>query len=231
MSEYAIEEIATRNRHTGSLSTPLYIMAPTSEEPNENQSSLISLPGVTRSSVLTHRGLSTHDIWGGQGTITAINYATNVFSGTVTTTTCFARVSTTEYLDSRNIAISNLGLGVRNVLWSNEPTIIVSSESSHPQARSVLLSDEVLFFCSRWQIFHMFHQALRLAQQAFHDLRSIEVQVEGDPESEEEWLVILVKLHCEIEAVLTMYDIYTKGLVRTVPWPARDKIRLVYDLV
>lgn len=230
MSEYATEEIATKNRHAGSLFRPLYIMAPTSEEPNDNQRRLISLPGVTRSSVLTHRGISRPDIWGGQGTITAINYAANVSSGTVTATTCFARVSTTEYLDSRNIAISNLGLGVRNVLWPTEPPT-VGSEASHPQARSVLLSDEVLLFCSRWQIFHMFQQALRLAQQSFHELRSIEVEVEGDPESEEEWLVILVKLYCEIEAVLSMYDVYTKGLVRTVPWPARDKIRLVYDLV
>jgi hypothetical protein len=231
MSEYATEEIAARNRHTGSLSSPLYLMAPTSEEPNEYQRKLISFPEVTRSSTLTHRGLSTTDIWGGQGTITAINYATNVSSSTLTAITCFAHVATTEYLDSRNIAISNLGLGVQNVLWSNESTVTVDREPSHPQVQSVLLSDEVLLFCSRWQIFHMFQRALRLVQQSFHDLRSIEVQVEGDPESEEEWLVILVKLHCEIEAVLSMYDIYTKGFVRTVPWPVRDKIRLVYDLV
>lgn len=231
MTEYATEDVATRNRHAGSLFRPLYMMDSASEEPNEYQRRLVSLPGATPSSILTHRGASTSDVWGGQGTITTTNYATNVSSGTITATTCFAHVSATEYLDSRNIAISNLGLGVRNVLWSNESAVVLSSAPSHPQARSVLLSDEVLSFCSRWQLFHFFQQALRFAQQSFHDLTNIQVQVEGDPESEDEWLIIIVELHCEIGKVLGMYDAYTKGLVRAVPWPARDKIRLVYDFV
>ena len=204
-------------------------MASASEEPNEYQRRLVSLPGVTRSSVLTHRAASTPDVSGGQGTITTANYVTDVSSGTVTATTCFAHIAATEYLDSRNIAISNLGLGVRNVLWSNESNAVSGSVPTDSQARSVLLSDEVLSFCSRWQIFNYFQRALRLAQQSFHDLTNIEVQIEGDPESEDEWLMIVVQVHGELEKVLGMYDAYTKGLVRAVPWPARDKIRLIYD--
>jgi hypothetical protein len=231
MTEYATEDIATRNRHAGSLFRPLYMMASASEEPNEYQRRLVSLPGATLSSVLTHRAASSPDYWGAQGTITTTNYATDVSSGTVSAATCFAHIAATEYLDSRNIAISNFGLGVRNVLWTNEPSETSENASGYAQARSVLLSDEVLSFCSRWQIFNHFQRALRLAQQSFLDITNIEVQVESDPESEDEWLMIVVQVHSEIGKVLDMYDTYTKGLVRVVPWPARDRIRLICDFV
>ena len=231
MTEYATEETTTRNRHAGSLFRPLYMMASASEEPNEYQRRLVSLPGVTLSSVVTHRVASSPDVWGGQGTITTTHYATDVSSATVTAATCFAHLSATEYLDSRNIAISNFGLGVRNVLWTNEPIEVPQNAPAHAQARSVLLSDEVLTFCSRGQIFNHFQRALRLAQQSFLDLKNIEVEIENDPESDDEWLVIVVQVHGEIGKVLEMYDTYTKGLVQAVPWPARDKIRLIYDFV
>ena len=231
MTEYATEETTTRNRHAGSLFRPLYMMASASEEPNEYQRRLVSLPGATLSSVVTHRVASSPDVWGGQGTITTTHYATDVSSATVTAATCFAHLSATEYLDSRNIAISNFGLGVRNVLWTNEPIEVPQNAPAHAQARSVLLSDEVLTFCSRGQIFNHFQRALRLAQQSFLDLKNIEVEIENDPESDDEWLVIVVQVHGEIGKVLEMYDTYTKGLVQAVPWPARDKIRLIYDFV
>lgn len=231
MTEYATEEITTRNRHAGSLFRPLYKMASASEEPNEYQRRLVSLPGATLSSVVTHRVASSPDVWGGQGTITTTHYATDISSETVTATTCFAHLSATEYLDSRNIAISKFGLGVRNVSWTNEPNEASEDISGHAQARSVLLSDEVLSFCSRWQICNHFQRALRLAQHSFLDLKSIEVEIENDPESEDEWIVIVVQVHGEIDKVLDMYDTYTRKFVQMVPWPALDKIRLIYDFV
>lgn len=231
MTEYATEDIITRNRHAGSLFRPLYMMASASEEPNEYQRRLVSLPGATLSSVVTHRVASSPDVWGGQGTITTTYYATDVSSATVTAATCFAHLSATEYLDSRNIAISNFGLGVRNVLWTNEPSESSQDAPANVQARSALLSNEVLSFCSRWQIFNYFQRALRLAQQSFLDLTNIDVKVESDPESEDEWLMIVVQVHGEIGKVLAMYDAYTRGLVRTVPWPARDRTRVIYDFV
>lgn len=231
MTEYATEDITTRNRHAGSLFRPLYMMASASEEPNEHQRRLVSLPAGTLSSVLTHRVVSSPEVWGGQGTITTTNYATDVSSATVTATTCFAHITATEYLDSRNIAISNFGQGVRNVLWTNEPSEAFQNAPTNVQARSVLLSDKVISFCSRWQLFNHFQRALRLAQHSFLDLKNIGVEIENDPESEDEWLVIVVQVHGEIGKVLDMYDTYTKKFVQVVPWPAADKIRLIYDFV
>lgn len=229
MPGYDTEEIITRNRHAGSLYGPQYTLSAASEEPPACQPRLISFPGVTRSSVLACRVAPVLDVWGGQGTITPANYATDVSSATAIATTSFAQLNPTRYLDSRNITISNLGLGVRNVLWSNESSNTSGSVPAHSQAQSVLISDEVLSFCSRWQIFSYFQRALRLAQQSFLDLTKIEVKVESDPESEDEWLVIVVQVHGEIGKVLSMYDGYTRKLIRTVPWPARDRIRLIYD--
>ena len=206
-------------------------MASASEEPNEYQRKLVSLPGATLSSVLTHRVASSPDVWGGQGTITTTNYATDISSATVTAGTYFAHITATEYLDSRNIAISNFGLGVRNVLWTNEPSETSQSAPANVQARSVLLSDEVVSFCFRWQLFNHFQRALRLAQHSFLDLRKIDVEIESDPESEDEWLVIVVQVHGDIGKVLDMYDAYTRKFVQVVPWPFLDKIRLIYDFV
>lgn len=231
MTGYDTEDIITRNRHAGSLYRPLYTMSAASEEPAHRQRHLISIPGVTPSTVLTHRVAPTRDVWGGQGILSTVNYVTDVSSATVTATTCFAQLSPTEYLDSRNIAISNLSLGVRNVLWSNGSIVTSGNVRVHSQARSVLLSDEVLTFCAQRQIIDHFQRALRLAQQSFHDLTNIEVKVENDPESEDEWLVILVQVHGEIEQVLDMYDAYTRKLIRAIPWPSRDRIRLIYDFV
>ncbi len=231
MAEYATEDITTRNRHAGSLFRPQYRMASASEEPNEYQRRLVSLPGSTLSSVLTNQVASNPEVWGGQGTITTTNYATDISSGIFTTANCFAHIAATEYLDSRNIAISNFGLGVRNVLWTNEPSEASLVAPANVQAQSVLLSDEVLSCCARWQTFNHLQRALRIVQQSFVDVTALDVKVESDPESEDEWLMIIVQVHGEIGKVLEMYDSYTKGLVRAVPWPARDRIRLIYDFV
>jgi len=231
MTEYATKDVTTRARYAGSLYRPQYTMSAASEEPAENPIHLTSMPGVARYAALTYRIAPILDFSGGQGTITAANYSTEVSSTAVTTATCFAQLNSTEYLDPRNIAASNLSLSLRNILWSKDSSIASGNVSSHSQVRSVLLTDEVLAFCSQQQIFNHFQHALRLAQQSFLDLRDINVKVENDPESDGEWLLIVVQIHGEIEKVLEMYDTYAKGLVRAVPWPARDKIRLIYDFV
>ena len=231
MAEYDVEEIITGNRHAGSLYKLLYVMGAASEEPAEHQGYLIPVPRVPLPAALTYRVIPTLDIWRGQGTITAANYATDISSATVTAATCFAQLNPTEYRDSRNLTISNLGLGVRNILWSNELNAILGSVPSHSQVRSVLLTDEVRSLSLQWQVSSYLQKALRLAQRTFSGLEGIVVTAEDDPETDEEWIAVLVRVKGNIHDVLDMYDTYTRGYVETVPWPARDKIRLVYDLI
>ena len=229
MTEYATEDITTRERHAGSLYRPQYTMSAASEETAEYPLHLISIPRVARYATLTYRVAPILDFSGGQGTITAANYLTNASSATATTSTCLSQLNPSECLDSRNITISRLGL--RNVLWSIESSASSSNRPTHSPARSVLITDEVLTFCSQQKIFNHFQHALQLAQQSFLGLKNITVKTENDPESDDEWILIVVQVHGEIGKILEMYDAYTRGLVRAVPWPARDRIRLIYDFV
>lgn len=231
MTEYATEDVTTSKSLTSSLYKPEYTMSAASEEPSAHRLHLISIPGVARYTTLTHRVVPILDFSGGQGTITAANYSKEISDTAVTTATCFAQLNSAEYFDPRNIATSNLGLSLRSILWSKESSIASGCISVQSQERSVLLTEEVLAFCSQQKIFNHFQHALQLAQQSFLDHTDINVKVENDPESDGEWLLIVVQVHGEIEKTLEMYDAYTKGLVRAIPWPARDKIRLIYDFV
>lgn len=228
MAEYDVEEIITGNRHAGSLYKLLYVMGAASEEPAEHQGYLIPVPRVPLPTALTYRVIPTLDIWRGQGTITAANYATDISS---TTATCFAQLDQTEYLDSKNLTISNFGLSVRNILWSKELSAVSGSIPTHPSTQSVLLTDKVRSLSSQWQVASYLQKALRLAQRTFSGLEGIAVTAEDDPETDEEWIAVSVRVKGNIQDVLDMYDAYTRVYVESVPWPARDKIRLVYDLI
>jgi hypothetical protein len=228
MAEYDVEEIITGNRQAGSLYKLLYVMGAASEEPAEHQGYLIPVPRVPLPAALTYRVIPTLDIWRGQGTITAANYATDISS---TTATCFAQLDPTEYLDSKNLTISNFGLSVRNVLWSKELGAVSGSIPTYPSTQSVLLTDEIRSLSSQWQVASYLQKALRLAQTAFSGLEGIAVTAEDDPETDEKWIAVSVRVKGNIQDVLDMYDAYTRVYVESVPWPARDKIRLVYDLI
>lgn len=231
MTDYATEHVTTRERHAGSLYRALYTMTAASEEPPEYQRRLISIPGTTFSSVLTHRATPALDVWGGQGTITATYYATDISSANVTVAPCFAQLSEAEYLDPRNIAISNFGKGICSLSWANESIALAGKIRPEAQAKSALISDDARDLAIRYQVSSYLQKALRLAQRNFSGLEGIEVTAETDPETDEKWVAVSVKVTGNIKDVLDMYDTYTRQFVESVPWPAHDKIRLVYDLI
>lgn len=231
MTGYDTQAIISRNRHAGTLHRELYTMTAASEEPPECQRRLISIPGATLSSVRTHRAAPALDVWGGQGTITATYYATDISTATVTVAPYFAHLSGTEYLDPGNIAISNFGRGFRNLSWANEIIALTGDIHLEAQAKSALFSDGARDLAIRYQASSYLQQALRLAQKSFSGLDGIAVTAETDPETDEEWVAVSVKVTGNIKDVLDMYDTYTRQFVESVPWPARDKIRLVYDLI
>jgi hypothetical protein len=55
--------------------------------------------------------------------------------------------------------------------------------------------------------------------------------LEQDPETGEEWLVLDVTLQEDVDAVLAHCDVYTDRWITQTPWPERDKIRLVYNVM
>lgn len=231
MTDYATEEVSAKTKHVGSLYQQQYIIPPASEGADEFQPKLVSLPGSTPTSVLTHLPATSPEIWGAQGIVTITNYVASHPEGTVTAGTCLAQLNSLEFLDSRNIAISNFGQGICNLFWVNESGSNLETLSSQPQAKSALLTDEVRSFSAKYQISSYLQKALRLARRTFISLEHIEVTPEVDPETDEEWIAISVKVRGEVMQVLDMYDDYTRKFVESVPWPAREKIRLVYDLI
>lgn len=98
-------------------------------------------------------------------------------------------------------------------------------------ALSTRSSSEVLPFCARLGIMQYLSVALALAQKCFPLTQEPKLHPEEDPETGEEWLRIEVAIQGEIDPGLDNYDRYTDLWVASVPWPARDKIRLSYTLL
>jgi hypothetical protein len=73
--------------------------------------------------------------------------------------------------------------------------------------------------------------AIELMRQCFVKVHAYRLRLEQDPETGEEWLVLDVTLQEDVDAVLAHCDIYTDRWIAQTPWPERDKIRLVYNVM
>jgi hypothetical protein len=73
--------------------------------------------------------------------------------------------------------------------------------------------------------------AIDLIERHFPSIDKLDLYLEHDPETEEEWLVLDLTLRGEVDEVLDNYDKYTDHWVSSVPWPQRQKIRLSYNII
>ena len=132
--------------------------------------------------------------------------------------------------DCKNVAFAKAG-GIQNTFWGLDVIVVPKEPVFLKRGGAVLLSDEVREYCSEHKLLHHLQVALRLVQETFANPRSIYCAVQGDPEFEADWVVITVQLFGQVNDVLEMYEAYTRMLVETIPWPARDSIRLSYDIL
>ncbi len=93
------------------------------------------------------------------------------------------------------------------------------------------ISPEILQFCSQNGILQSLPVAIDLIERHFPSNDKLDLYLEHDPETEEEWLVLDLTLRGEVDEVLDNYDKYTDHWVSSVPWPQRHKIRLVYNII
>jgi hypothetical protein len=93
------------------------------------------------------------------------------------------------------------------------------------------LSPEILQFCSRQRILGYVPTAINLLGRSFPSISELKIDLEKDPETGEEWLVLNVTIQGEVDEVLNNYDNYTIHWVSLVPWPERHKIRLSYNII
>ena len=90
---------------------------------------------------------------------------------------------------------------------------------------------EVLQFCRKHGLMKYLSDAIKLIENCFLSIQEFHIEVEKDPETEEEWLTLAVTIQGEVDKVLKDYNGYISLFVSKVPWPERDKIRLSYNIV
>ena len=135
-----------------------------------------------------------------------------------------------EGYDLKNIFISSSGR-VPNFFWPNEQFRSTDEPIPGFESRFLTFSEEVIDFCYKYSLLHQLQVALRLAANSFSNLKNINIVVEHDPEVDDEWLTITIQVSGEVGEVLDMYDDYAGKVIDSIPWPVREKIRLIYDIV
>ncbi|MBZ0168457.1 hypothetical protein MELA_02722 [Candidatus Methylomirabilis lanthanidiphila] len=114
------------------------------------------------------------------------------------------------------------------LLWAKQ---CEQAEQGGSERKGLVLSEEVLQFCSHHRLFGYLQLTVKLVDECFASVVSVAVEKEYDPESEDEWLLLTAQLHEQVETALRQYDIFTRRFVGAVPWPHRNKIRFNYDLI
>jgi len=95
----------------------------------------------------------------------------------------------------------------------------------------VWLSAGLLDFCSRQGILPYLPVAIELIETCFSSIQELQLQLEHDPDTSEEWLVLDITIQGDEEEILDAYGRYVDHWVSAVPWPGRNKIRLSYNIV
>ena len=99
---------------------------------------------------------------------------------------------------------------------------------------SIGLSDvapDAVAYCLQHGLRQYLLLAIDLMHQCFSSVEACHLRLEQDLDTGEEWLVIEVTLQEDVEEVLAHCDAYTDRWIAQVPWPERDQIRLVYNVI
>jgi hypothetical protein len=108
------------------------------------------------------------------------------------------------------------------------PQMVLPPRIGH---RRIVLSQSLYNFCLRYNIQNYLQLAINLAKRCFPSLHELQLYLEHDPDTGEQWLVIDATVEGEVDEILSKYDKYTDLWISSVPWPDRSKIVLVYDII
>jgi hypothetical protein len=92
------------------------------------------------------------------------------------------------------------------------------------------LGAEEISFCLCEDLTDPLLLAISLAQEYLEPVQPLEVRLEQDPESEDEWLTLGVVVAGDSDTLLAHYEKYVREWVAQVPWPEVNRIRLSYDV-
>jgi len=111
--------------------------------------------------------------------------------------------------------------------YSTDNVLISKTEDMPPD---IDLSPEVNGFCKRKGISKYLKAAIEIIRNAFASIKELDFIIEKDPDTDDEWLLIDIKVDGTIEEILAYYDVYIEQWVTTAPAIARDKIKLSYGI-
>jgi hypothetical protein len=102
---------------------------------------------------------------------------------------------------------------------------------TEPQELAVSLTPPVLppdvrIFCDKRGIGGYLEHAIALAQRSFSAVESLVAEMEQDPETGDEWVVVRIAVPLSEEEVAEARKHYSAEWVATVPWPERHLICL-----
>jgi hypothetical protein len=103
---------------------------------------------------------------------------------------------------------------------------------SHPLTAALdsTLSPAVVAFCTREGLLEHLRRALALAESRLRP-SALVVELEADPETDEEAVVITAVMSTSADEVLRRKQEYTRRWVESTPPAARERIRLLFDIV
>jgi hypothetical protein len=93
------------------------------------------------------------------------------------------------------------------------------------------LSDEVRDFCRRHDLLDHLARAVELARQDFSIVGDPVVELEPDPEVDEWYLALEIRVRGEEEESIRAHMAYNRSWATSTPWPAVHLITLIADLV
>lgn len=95
----------------------------------------------------------------------------------------------------------------------------------------VSINEDVRLYCENHGILEYLYEALNLINKHFESFQALEIFIEQDPETGEEWVNFNVIVAGGMEQILKSYSDYTHDWVAIVQWTGRKMFRLSYDII
>jgi len=125
--------------------------------------------------------------------------------------------------------------------WQADDAIVEQLARSNVDAEEVsvapvmpanlAVSPELLSQCERSGVLPYLNTALALVSECFLDVAGMALEMQEDPEVDESWYSLCVRVRGENETLLRAFDAYTRLWVTRVPWPHSNRIRLSLDVL
>jgi hypothetical protein len=106
------------------------------------------------------------------------------------------------------------------------PLIPIEADEAAVAAITGGLPPEVRTFCDKHGIVDYLEQGVAQAYRTFSAIEHLEAEIERDPETGEEWVVLRIAVRASEEEVAEARKRYSAEWVASVPWPQRHLICL-----